>query len=387
MKRSFIREILEHTNNETISFAGGLPDASLFPNEALRRSANKVLSQPNVLQYGTSTGYGPLKEKIAQMYTEDGFETSSENILITSGSQQALDIISRYHHHKNITIESPSYLGAMNVFTLNHLKQEGVELKKSGIDVDAFKSSFTETKLAYLIPDFQNPTGRTYSSKKRDKLARLIKEYDGLLIEDSPYSKLYFKRAYKSISSLVPRQSYSLGSFSKTLAPALRIGWIRADAKLLEPLIGYKEAMDLHTNGLVQYILNDYLEDMSSYEDHLALLRKEYHRKMLFFSKMLDQILPSFIYIKPKGGMFIYGKFINVDTSSLVEKCLEKGVVFVPGIEFYLDDKNKNEIRFNFTNARQKDIMDGLQIIKDVIEEEFYFEVCGKAGAVFVPVD
>ena len=369
MKRSFIREILEHTNNETISFAGGLPDASLFPNDALQRSANRAFNQPKILQYGTSSGYEPLKEKIAQMYTEDGFETTSENILITSGSQQALDIISRYHHHKNITIESPSYLGAMNVFTLNNLIQESIDLKKSGLDIDAFKSSFKDTKLAYLIPDFQNPTGCTYSIKNREKLAKLVKKYDGLLIEDSPYSKLYFKREYKSISSMIPNQSYHLGSFSKTLAPALRIGWIRADTKLLQPLIAYKEAMDLHTNGLVQYILNDYLEDMNSYENHLVLLRKDYHRKMLFFSKMLDHVLPSFIYRKPKGGMFIYGKFINIDTSSLVKKCLKKGVVFVPGVEFYLDDKNKNEIRFNFTNASQKDIINGLEIIKNVLEQ------------------
>lgn len=371
MKRSFIREILEHTGNETISFAGGLPDASLFPNDALRDSANTVLEHYGVLQYGTSAGYEPLKEKIAKMYREDGFETDSANILITSGSQQALDIISRYHHHKHITIESPSYLGAMNVFTLNYLREESVKLKQSGIDLDAFDASFKKSKLAYLIPDFQNPTGVTYSTRKRQKLAKLILKHDGLLIEDSPYQKLYFKEEYKSISSMIPNQSYHLGSFSKTLAPALRIGWIRADKRLLQPLIAYKEAMDLHTNGLAQYILNDYLKERNTYKNHLIVIRKAYHEKMRFFSKMLDQILPNFIYVKPKGGMFIYGKFKHIDTSILLKECLNNGVVFVPGVEFYLENENENEIRFNFTNASQNDIIDGLRMIQKVIEEKF----------------
>ncbi|SFZ97345.1 Transcriptional regulator, GntR family domain / Aspartate aminotransferase [hydrothermal vent metagenome] len=369
MKRSFIREILEHTNSETISFAGGLPDASLFPNKALRKSACRVLKQTNVLQYGTSTGYEPLKEKIAEMYTKDGFETTSDNILITSGSQQALDIISRFHSSKKITIESPSYLGAMNIFSLNNLMQDSVMMKKSGLDIKAFHDSFKSTKLAYLIPDFQNPTGITYSLKKREKIANIIQKHDGLIIEDSPYSKLYFKKEYKSISSMIPNHSYHLGSFSKTLAPALRIGWIRASKELIQPLVAYKEAMDLHTNGLVQSLLNDYLSNQNHYDMHMKLLRKKYNKKMQFFSKTLDKELPEFVYKKPKGGMFIYGEFLNINTSLLVQECLKKGVVFVPGIEFYTDNKNRNQIRFNFTNSSKKDVEIGLNIIRKVIEK------------------
>ena len=138
MKRSFIREILEYTNSQTISFSGGLPMASLFPHEALRTSANRVLKDANILQYGRSTGYEPLKEKIADLYNQEGFHTSAENILITSGSQQALDIICRYYANQKITIESPSYLGAMNVFRLNNLEQKAISLNLSGIDIEAF---------------------------------------------------------------------------------------------------------------------------------------------------------------------------------------------------------------------------------------------------------
>lgn len=367
MKRSFIREILEHTTNDTISFAGGLPDASLFPNKALRDSAMRVLDKPNVLQYGASTGYEPLKEKIAQMYTDNGFSTSSNEILITSGSQQGLDIISRFNRAKSITIEAPSYLGAMNIFSLNTMRQEAIPLKKNGINMHLFKKSFSKNKLAYVIPDFQNPSGITYSKKKRYKMAKTVEKYKGILIEDSPYSKLYFKTEYKSISSLIPSRSYHLGSFSKTLAPALRIGWIRADTKLLNPLISYKEAMDLHTNGLAQQILNDYLEDEFKYSKHLGKLRQSYHSKMLFFIQKLDEILPTFIYTKPKGGMFVYGKFRDIDTNKLVQECLKKDVVFVPGSEFYLHDKSTNKIRFNFTHTDIKDVEKGLKKIQSLI--------------------
>jgi len=238
MKRSFIREILEHTNSDTISFAGGLPMASLFPYEALRTSANQVLKESSVLQYGNSMGLKALREKIADFYNQEGFETKAENILITSGSQQALDIICRYHANRSITIEAPSYLGAMNIFKLNNLKQEVITLERDGIELKAFEKSFKATQLAYFIPDFQNPTGLSYSSEKRESIAK-IAEQGGLIIEDAPYSKLYFQEEQKSISSLLPKQSYHLGTFSKTLAPALRIGWIRADKTLLEPLIAY----------------------------------------------------------------------------------------------------------------------------------------------------
>ena len=142
MKRSFIREILEHTTNETISFAGGLPNVKLFPNKQLKKSAKQVLSKKDTLQYSLSSGVESLKEKIAQIYTKDGFPTKAHNILITSGSQQALDIITRYYNNKNITIESPSYLGAMNIFSLNNLTQDDIILEDNGINTDKFINSY-----------------------------------------------------------------------------------------------------------------------------------------------------------------------------------------------------------------------------------------------------
>jgi len=367
MKRSFIREILEHTTNKTISFAGGLPDESFFPNKQLLRSATKILANPNNLQYTKSTGIDSLKEKIAQMYIDDGFPTLASNIMITSGSQQALDIIARYNYEKKITVEAPSYLGAMNVFNLNKLHQEAVNLENDGIDIEKFEKSFQKTKFSYLIPDFQNPTGISYSKEKRVQIEKIVKKYDGIIIEDAPYTELFFEQRNSSISKNLPKNSFHLGSFSKTLAPSLRIGWIRADESLLNPLIPYKEAMDLHTNGLSQYILNDYLEDIKQYQNHISILRQEYKSKMLCFKKYLELYLPNFEYVEPKGGMFFYGKLPNINTSLFVQECLKKDVVFVPGVEFYNDDVVQDEIRFNFTHSSCEEIKKGLVVMKEVL--------------------
>ncbi len=374
MKRSFIREILEHTTNETISFAGGLPDEKLFPHLDLRTSAYHVLSSSRSLQYSTTQGYLPLRNKIAHLYTEEGFPTTADQIMITSGSQQALDIIARYHHSRSITIEAPSYLGAMNIFDLNHLDQQCIPLHAEGIDSEGFSQSFRQTGLAYLIPDFQNPTGRSYTQERREEIARIIQAEQGLLIEDAPYSEIFFRHKYQSISSLLPAQSFHLGSFSKVLAPSLRLGWIRADTALLVPLIAYKEAMDLHSNGLSQYIIDHYLTELHHFRGHTQLLRKMYGKKMQVFKSYLDELLPEFRYITPQGGMFIYGSLPDIDTSLLLKACLKKGVLFVPGSEFYQetttqDAMGKGEIRFNFTNPSSKEVYRGLKIIAEVYRE------------------
>jgi len=366
MKRSFIREILEHTSSDTISFAGGLPDASLFPTMELQRATQTALADDTIWQYSTSTGYAPLKSLIAQMYSDKGFPTTADEILITSGSQQGLDIIGRYYSGVSMTIESPSYLGALNIFKLNKMHTYSIPLGEDGIEIERFKESIKKSKLAYLIPDFQNPSGTCYSAEHREQIANILRASNTLLIEDAPYTELYFDKPLQSISQSLPKQSYHLGSFSKVLAPALRIGWIRADKKLLTPLIAYKEAMDLHTSSITQAIVYEYLKDTEQFREHLETLRRAYKEKMLYFANALDEILPSFDYTRPKGGMFIYGRFEGIDTMHLVQKCLEKGVVFVPGSEF---GGKADEIRFNFTHSSLDKIREGLERIKEVINK------------------
>jgi 2-aminoadipate transaminase len=242
---------------------------------------------------------------------------------------------------------------------------QSIPLSEDGIELEDFKESLKKSQLAYLIPDFQNPSGTCYSEEHREEITNILKASNTLLIEDAPYSELYFNKPYQSISQALPKQSYHLGSFSKVLAPALRIGWIRAEKSLLSPLIAYKEAMDLHTSSITQAIAYEYLQDTEQYREHLETLRSACKEKMFYFANALDEILPNFEYKRPKGGMFIYGRFEGVDTTHLVQKCLEKGVVFVPGREF---GGRSDEIRFNFTHSSPSQIREGLERIKSVLD-------------------
>ena len=193
MKRSFIREILEAIDEETISFAGGLPSENLFPTQNLKEATLKAIENPKVYQYTISNGINELREQIALRYTNEGFSTTKENILITTGSQQAMYILAKFFENKDITIEEPSYLGAMNIFRLNYLKMQGVKLEDDGINIEEFENSFKNTKLTYLIPDFQNPSATTYSSEKREAVANIVKKYDGSSIVISLFSKNFAK--------------------------------------------------------------------------------------------------------------------------------------------------------------------------------------------------
>ncbi len=366
-KRSFIREILESIDDETISFAGGLPDESLFPIKDLQKASKKVLKNKKHFQYTVSTGINPLREKIAEFYNKACFLTKVENILITTGSQQALYIIAKFFEQKEIVIEKPSYLGAVNIFKMNNIAMKPVTLNYDGIELDEFRDEYQKVKLAYLIPDFQNPKSSRYSDKKRKSIANIVAKEGGYIIEDAPYSELYFDKKQECISKYIPNNSFHLGSFSKTLSPSLRIGWFRADEKLISKLTQIKETIDLHSSGVSQYILNEYLEDTSKYEEHIKTLRVEYQKKMEYFAKCLKKILPEFEFEKPKGGMFIYGKLPNINTKELVYEALKKKIVYVPGSEFYIDSGEKDEIRFNYTHSSKKEIKEGLKRLKGIV--------------------
>ncbi len=367
MKRSFIREILESIDSETISFAGGLPDESLFPMEDLKIANMQVYEENTNLQYTTSNGLLELREKIADFYNEDGFPTDADNILITTGSQQALYILATYFKNREIIIEKPSYLGAVNIFKMNALNMKEIALHADGIDISAFKKGFEQTKLAYLIPDFQNPTGSLYAQAKRKEIASTILKNSGYIIEDAPYNELYFNEKSQSISSMIPKNSFHLGSFSKTLAPSLRLGWVRADNVILLELIKIKETIDLHSCSIAQHTLNNYLQDSSKYKIHLKNLRTYYREKMIFFAATLKQYLPQFKFTIPKGGMFIYGAIDGVDTFKFVQKCIEEKIVFVPANQFYLDKNISDEIRFNFTHTNQEEVLKGLEKIAKML--------------------
>lgn len=366
MKRSFIREILEAIDENTISFAGGLPNEKVFPKKLLKKATKKSIKKDGAWQYSTSNGFATLRMQIAKHYTNKGFQTHKDEILITTGSQQALFILAKYFESKKITIEAPSYIGAINCFKLNNISIDCIPLKTNGIDTKLFKNSIKSSKLCYLIPDYQNPSTTTYTNKKRDMIAKIVQQTQSYIIEDSPYSEIFFNKEYKSISSQTSQNSFHLGSFSKTLAPALRVGWIRADKKLLDKLLPIKESLDLHTCGISQMIISEYLKENKKVQKQQNKLRKEYKIKMKYFCKCLDKYLPEFIYKKPKGGMFVYGAFDNIDSYKLLRLAMKKGVVFVPANEFYEGETNNSAVRFNFTNSSFKDIKKGIIIISKI---------------------
>lgn len=363
MKRSFIREILESIDEETISFAGGLPDEMLFPLKDLKEANAKVYEHATNLQYMTSDGLFELREKIAEFYNEEGFPTDAKNILITTGSQQALYIIAKHFQNREITIEKPSYLGALNIFKINSLSMKAITLKNNGIKIKQFKKAYKKSKLCYLIPDFQNPMASLYSDAKREKIAKYILKTDGYIIEDAPYNELYFEKKSQSISSRIPNNSLHLGSFSKTLSPSLRLGWVRGNTEIIKEFVKIKETIDLHSCSIAQHTLNNYLTDKQNYKCHLQNIRDSYKKKMEFFAKALQRHLPAFRFEKPKGGMFIYGYLKGVDTYELVQECMKKKVVFVPANQFYLGDETSDEIRFNFTHSSAEEVENGLKKI------------------------
>ncbi len=368
MKRSFIREILDVITKDTISFAGGLPDAALFPVEEFQNAAATVLQEASALQYSSSQGYAPLREKIAKRYSDAGFETHADEILITTGSQQALNLIAMSVLPKGVTVELPAYLGALSAFKMAGVSIDGVALEADGVDMDAFVRSIARTHAAYLIPDYQNPTGVSYSPQKRHAIAEAMQSSGALLIEDAAYSELFFDRRSAAISAFMPDESFHLGSFSKILVPGLRVGWIRASETNIRRILPVKETLDLHTSSLDQRIINAYWE-ANGIDTHIADIRRSYEAKKCEMAEMLRILLPEFKFNEPKGGMFIYGKIPGTDTKALLQRCLERDVVYVPGSEFYPDGGGSEEIRFNFSHSTPQQMQTGIEVIAQCLRE------------------
>lgn len=372
MKRSFIREILEVIGSDTVSFAGGLPDEKLFPLKAMQKAAADVFASPGALQYSVSAGILPLREKLASYYTGMGLQTGPEEILITTGAQQALDLISRVYFRSGTLVEAPAYLGALNAFSANGCSLNAVSLDDHGLDLAEFERRFAVTKRAYLMCDFQNPTGISYSEYEREELAHMAIKYDGIIVEDGAYMELFFEERIAPMALHAPHHTLHVGSFSKTLAPGLRLGWIRGDAALLQPILALKERADLHTSTLSQLLAERFWQS-GLFGRHLRTVRATYKAKCDALASELQTRLSDFRFTKPKGGMFIYGSFPDwVDAKELAMECLKEGAVFVPGGEFYPGSPLSPEARFNFTNASPEEMRRGISIIARTYERYKY---------------
>ncbi|MCG3212743.1 MAG: 2-aminoadipate transaminase [Anaerolineae bacterium] len=370
LQKSFIREILKVTEKpDIISFAGGLPNPAYFPAAQLADAAQKVLLGDGqaALQYSTTEGHPPLRRYIANRYHRFGIEVSPDQILITNGSQQGLDLIGKLLINPGdpVVIERPGYLGAIQSFSLYEPDFRPVPLLADGIDLEQLASTLdaAPVKLMYTTPNFQNPSGLTYSAQTRAKLAELVGDRRLILVEDNPYGELRFTGEHQpSFWNLLPDRVILLGSFSKVVAPALRLGWLVVPPALLDKLIAAKQAADLHSNYLTQRILYQFLQD-NDLDAHLQTIRAAYKRQAELMVSMLEELFPPEVkFTRPEGGMFVWVTLPEeVSALALLEEATRQNVAFVPGQPFYVDGGGQNSLRLNFSNADEAAIETGMQ--------------------------
>lgn len=368
---SFIRSILKTASDpDIISFAGGLPNPVSFPQEALLESMQRIVKTygDNLFQYSITAGLPELRQYIADRYNKKfGMKLNMDHVLITTGSQQALDLISKVllNEGDGVIVEKPSYLGAIQAFSQYQPTFYPVDLTENGLDIGQLKTALqNNVKFLYAIPDFQNPTGLTYSAENRDRVYEIIKEYDVVLVEDDPYGELRFdgERLPYIGAGRLPN-SILLGTFSKTVTPGMRTGFIISqNTELLKHISVAKEASDLHTNIFSQYLIWDYLEH-NDYDAHIEKIRQLYKTQAQAMVNAMEKYFPKTVtYTKPHGGMFLWVTLPEgVSAMELFPKALENKVAFVPGDPFYINKKDMNTMRLNYTNADCQTIEEGIR--------------------------
>ena len=374
--RSFVREILKVTENpDIISFAGGLPNPSSFPNKEIAESSAVVLkdSSDEALQYSSTEGYIPLRNYISDRYSNAGLDVESDNILMINGSQQGLDLIGKVFLNPGdvMLIERPTYLAAIQAFGLYEPNFVSIPLLDDGVDIGVLKNRLDSLhpKLFYSIPNFQNPTGITYSLKKRQEIGEIFNQSNTIFVEDNPYGEIRFMgKDLPPVKSFL-ENSVLLGSFSKIVSPGMRLGWIVADNEIMKHLITAKQASDLHSNFLTQMIVHHYLTGYDV-EKHLQMIRKMYKIQRDCMVAMIDKYFPSDVkYTKPEGGMFLWVTLPEgMSSLELFEAAIHENVAFVPGEAFYCEDPQKNTLRLNFSNSDEKKIEEGIKRLGNAIK-------------------
>lgn len=378
-KKSFIREILKVTSNkEIISFAGGLPNPISFPIPALEASIQNIIHTqgPSVFQYATTEGYLPLREYIANRYkARHGLDIQPKHILITSGSQQALDLLGKIlvNEGDEVLVEKPSYLGAIQSLCMNEPQFLEVNLGQAGPDVKELEEIFAHhaPKLFYTVPNFQNPTGLTYSLETRQALGQLLSDKDTVLIEDDPYGELRFMGKDLPYSgSFGAKRSVLLGSFSKIITPGMRIGWIcTKDEEMMDKLITAKQAADLHTNYFSQVVIHDYLahNDLDSHIEEIKALYLKQRNAML---ESIKTYFPKNVHVtEAEGGMFLWVTLPSyLSALKLFDLASNAHVAFVPGEPFYANKIETNTLRINYTNSDTDTIQEGIKRLASAIE-------------------
>lgn len=378
---SFIREILKVTQRpEIISFAGGLPNPVSFPQEELKISMNRIADKykDKIYQYSTTLGLDSLRQFIASRYKKiHNMDITLDNIIITTGSQQALDLIAKVFLDKNdkVLVEEPSYLGLLQAFSMFEVDFVQTKLNDDGLDIECLKETVKKhhPKLAYLIPNFQNPTGLTYTKENRDLVFDVIKDEDMILIQDDPYGELRFNNEERIpyIGLNKTDKNIYLGSFSKIITPGMRLGYVIAHSEIIKKLETAKQASDLHSNIFAQYLISDYLYN-NDLDKHIDKIKKLYKEQASAMIGAMEKYFPKNIkFTYPKGGMFTWVTLEEGKSSTkLFNIALEKNVAFVPGNPFYINqDVDVNTLRLNYTNADSSTIEEGIKRLAQAMEQ------------------
>jgi 2-aminoadipate transaminase len=373
--RSFVREILKVTEDPSIiSFAGGLPNPRFFPVEAIDRASHAVMQESGAaaLQYSTTEGFLPLRQYIAERYASKGTHVGPEQILITSGSQQGLDLVGKVllDEGDTVLVERPSYLAAIQAFGLFQPAFRSLLLEDDGVSVDGLKEALSRDrpKLFYAVTNFQNPSGISWSEEKRRVAARMMNASDTAMVEDDPYGDLrYVGGSVPPLVSFMDGKSLSpqailLGTFSKTVAPGLRLGWLCAGSQIMERIVTAKQAADLHSSIFAQRVLHRYLHD-NPIDQYIARIREAYGRQCQCMIGAFDRLFPSEVKCtRPEGGMFLWVTLPEgMSSLEMFDRAIKEKVAFVPGQAFFANGGGENTMRLNYSNSDEPTIEEGMQ--------------------------
>lgn len=387
MQSSVVRELLKLTEQpDVISFAGGLPAPDVFPVKEFQEASQKVLAEqgPQALQYSTTEGYRPLREMIARHTARYGIVVGPENILITSGSQQALDLIGKVFINPGdrILVEKPTYLGALQAWNAYQTEYVTVPLDDEGLQTDKLEEALrVSPKFLYVLPNFHNPAGVTLSLERRKRLIELADHYGVPIIEDDPYGQLRYEGDH--LPSLVVLDNefqrhngapYSgnviyLSTFSKTLAPGLRLGWIIAPVEVIKKLVQAKQGSDLHTSTFTQMVAYEVAHG-GFLDRHVRFIRQVYRERRDAMLHALERYFPKGVHwTHPQGGLFLWVILPeHLDASEVLKEAIQEKVAFVPGVAFYADGSGQNTLRLNFSYMTPDKIEEGIKRLARVLE-------------------
>lgn len=390
MGSSVIRELLKFTEQpDIISFAGGLPAPEVFPVKEFQEACNQVLTNqgPQALQYGTTEGYLPLREMIARHTGRYSVKITIDNIMITSGSQQALDFLGRLFINRGdyIVVESPTYLGALQAWNAYGAQYISVPSDEDGMIMDKLEEALRiGPKFIYVLPNFQNPSGATMSLERRKRLILLADQYGVPIVEDDPYGQLRYDGEH--IPSVVYLDSryrndgeengdYTgnviyLSTFSKLLAPGLRLAWVVAPPQVIRRLVMTKQAADLHTSSFNQYVAYEVAKG-GFLDEHVKVIRATYKERRDVMLEMMDEMFPPEMrWTKPLGGMFLWGMMPEgVDAAEVLKEALVRKVAFVPGTAFHPNGGGANTMRLNFSFSSPDVIREGITRLGTTLKE------------------